>query len=161
MNDIELNYPRELPVCAMREAVIDAVRRHPVVVVSGDTGSGKTTQLPKMMLELGRGVRGRRIVCTQPRRLAAVTVAERVASELKCETGGLVGYRHRFARRMGAETRVEFATDGILLAETRRDPLLKAYDTVIVDEAHERSLNTDFLLGILKRALERRNDPLR
>ena len=158
MNDIELNYPRELPVCAMREAVIDAVRRHPVVVVSGDTGSGKTTQLPKMMLELGRGVRGRRIVCTQPRRLAAVTVAERVASELKCETGGLVGYRHRFARRMSAETRVEFATDGILLAETRRDPLLKAYDTVIVDEAHERSLNTDFLLGILKRALERRSD---
>ena len=155
---IELNYPAELPVCALRADIIAALDKHQVVIVSGDTGSGKTTQLPKMALELGRGGNGKRIVCTQPRRLAAVTMAERVAAELNGEIGNLVGYRHRFARRIGAETRIEFATDGILLAETRNDPLLRAYDTVIVDEAHERSLNIDFLLGILKRALERRKD---
>jgi ATP-dependent helicase HrpA len=155
---IELNYPAELPVCALRADIIAALDKHQVVIVSGDTGSGKTTQLPKMALELGRGGKGKRIVCTQPRRLAAVTMAERVAAELNGEIGNLVGYRHRFARRIGAETRIEFATDGILLAETRNDPLLRAYDTVIVDEAHERSLNIDFLLGILKRALERRKD---
>lgn len=157
-NVIELNYPEQLPVCALRAEILDALGKHRVVIVSGDTGSGKTTQLPKMALELGRGANGKRIVCTQPRRLAAVTMAERVATELKSEPGGLVGYRHRFARRISDKTRVEFATDGILLAETRNDPLLRAYDTVIVDEAHERSLNIDFLLGILKRALERRKD---
>ena len=151
-------YPEELPVSAHRAEILAAVRAHPVVVVCGDTGSGKTTQLPKMMLELGRGAKGRRIAVTQPRRLAAVTMAERVADELKSPVGGLVGYRHRYARALGPETRVEFLTDGVLLAETRADPLLRAYDTIIVDEAHERSLNVDFLLGILTRLLARRRD---
>ena len=153
MEQLEMNYPPELPVCEHRTEILDALRRHPVVIVCGDTGSGKTTQLPKMALE-----RRRRIAVTQPRRLAAVTMAERVAEELKCEIGGLVGFRHRFGRKVSSETRIEFMTDGVLLAETRFDPLLRAYDTIIVDEAHERSLNIDFLLGILKRILERRRD---
>ena len=166
MKPLELNYPPELPVCEHRTEVLDALRRHPVVIVSGDTGSGKTTQLPKMALEAreeGKGKReeGRghtRIAVTQPRRLAAVAMAERVAEELKCEIGGLVGFRHRFGRKISSDTRIEFMTDGVLLAETRFDPLLRAYDTIIVDEAHERSLNIDFLLGILKRILARRRD---
>ena len=161
----EIRYPEELPVSAHRDEILDAVRRNPVVVVCGDTGSGKTTQIPKMMLELGRGAKGRRIAVTQPRRLAAVTMAERVAQELSpspspspSSAGGLVGYRHRYAKAISSETRIEFLTDGVLLAETRFDPLLRMYDTIIVDEAHERSLNVDFLLGILKRILERRRD---
>ena len=158
MAETELNYPSELPVCEHRQEILSALRQSPVVIVCGDTGSGKTTQLPKMALELGRAARGRRIACTQPRRLAAVTMAERVAAELKTEIGGLVGYRHRFGRKISSETRIEFMTDGVLLAETRFDPLLRAYDTIIVDEAHERSLNVDFLLGILKRILARRSD---
>ena len=157
-SDIAFNYPEELPVCAHREEILARLRESPVVIVCGDTGSGKTTQLPKMALELGRGAHGRRIACTQPRRLAAVTVAERVAQELKTPLGGLVGYQHRFGRQVSAETRVKFMTDGVLLAETRSDPLLRAYDTIIIDEAHERSLNVDFLLGILKRILARRRD---
>ena len=162
MQGIELNYPSELPVSAYRADVLAALRSSPVVIVCGDTGSGKTTQLPKMALECreeGRGKRDyRRIAVTQPRRLAAVTMAERVAAELKTEVGGLVGYHHRFGRKISSDTRIEFMTDGVLLAETRFDPLLRAYDTIIVDEAHERSLNVDFLLGILKRILERRHD---
>ena len=168
----EIRYPAELPVSAHRAEILDAVRHNPVVVVCGDTGSGKTTQLPKMMLELGRGARGRRIAVTQPRRLAAVTMAERVADELRITgsepedkkqesadlVGGLVGYRHRYAKAISSETRIEFLTDGVLLAETKFDPLLRMYDTIVVDEAHERSLNVDFLLGILKRILERRHD---
>ena len=168
----EIRYPAELPVSAHRAEILDAVRHNPVVVVCGDTGSGKTTQLPKMMLELGRGARGRRIAVTQPRRLAAVTMAERVADELRIagsepedkkqepagSVGGLVGYRHRYAKAISSETRIEFLTDGVLLAETKFDPLLRMYDTIVVDEAHERSLNVDFLLGILKRILERRHD---
>ena len=168
----EIRYPAELPVSAHRAEILDAVRHNPVVVVCGDTGSGKTTQLPKMMLELGRGARGRRIAVTQPRRLAAVTMAERVADELRIKrsepedkkqeptdlVGGLVGYRHRYAKAISSETRIEFLTDGVLLAETKFDPLLRMYDTIVVDEAHERSLNVDFLLGILKRILERRHD---
>ena len=153
-----LNYPPELPVCEHRAEILSAMMASPVVIVCGDTGSGKTTQLPKMALELERASHGRRIVCTQPRRLAAVTVAERVAEELGAEVGGLVGFRHRFARRISSETRIEFMTDGVLLAETRSDALLRAYDTIIIDEAHERTLNVDFLLGILKRILERRRD---
>jgi len=153
MTDIAMNYPPELPVCEHRAEILAALERNPVVIVCGDTGSGKTTQLPKMALELHT-----RIACTQPRRLAAVTMAERVAAELKCEVGGLVGFRHRFGRKISSETCIEFMTDGVLLAETRFDPLLKAYDTIIVDEAHERSLNIDFLLGILKRILARRRD---
>ena len=151
-------YPPELPICAHREEILAAMRRAPAVVVCGDTGSGKTTQLPKMLLELGCGAKGRRIACTQPRRLAAVTVAERVAAELKETVGETVGYRHRFGRKTSDRTRITFMTDGVLLAETRRDPLLRAYDAIIIDEAHERSLNIDFLLGILRRILARRRD---
>ena len=163
MEERELNYPKELPVTGHRQEILAALRGHPVVIVSGDTGSGKTTQLPKMAMEVGavergNGKRHTRIAVTQPRRLAAVTMAERVAAELKSEVGGLVGYRHRFGRKISADTRIEFMTDGVLLAETRFDPLLRAYDTIIVDEAHERSLNVDFLLGILRRILERRRD---
>ncbi len=155
---VDLHYPEELPICAHRGDILAALRAHPVVVVCGDTGSGKTTQLPKMALELGLAAKGRRIACTQPRRLAAVTMAERVASELQTPVGGLVGYQHRFARNVSQDTRIKFMTDGVLLAETRADPLLRAYDCIIVDEAHERSLNIDFLLGILKRVLARRRD---
>ena len=161
MNETELNYPTELPVCEYRRKILAALRANPVIIVCGDTGSGKTTQLPKMALETreeGVGKRHTRIAVTQPRRLAAVTMAERVADELKCEVGGLVGFHHRFGHRISSDTRIEFMTDGVLLAETRFDPLLRAYDTIIVDEAHERSLNIDFLLGILKRILERRRD---
>ena len=158
MESRDLNYPPELPVCEHRSEILSALRKSPVTIVCGDTGSGKTTQLPKMALELGRARGNRRIACTQPRRLAAVTMAERVAAELKGEVGGLVGYRHRFGRKITSDTRVEFMTDGVLLAETRFDPLLRADDTIIVDESHERSLNVDFLLGILKRILARRQD---
>lgn len=153
-----LKYPEELPVSAHRAEILAAVRDNRLVIVSGDTGSGKTTQLPKMMLELGRGAKGKRIAVTQPRRLATLTMAERVADELDAPLGGLVGYRHRYARKLSSETRIEFLTDGVLLNETKFDPLLRAYDTIIVDEAHERSLNVDFLLGILKRILEKRRD---
>ncbi|MCQ2389074.1 MAG: ATP-dependent RNA helicase HrpA, partial [Kiritimatiellae bacterium] len=151
-------YPEELPVSAHRGEIIAALERHAVVVVSGDTGSGKTTQLPKMALEAGCGARGRRIAVTQPRRLAAMTMAARVAEELGCRVGGAVGFQHRFGKQISKDTRVKFLTDGVLLAETRGDPLLRAYDMVIVDEAHERSLNVDFLLGVLKRALAKRRD---
>ena len=168
MNEIDFSYPSELPVCEHRDEILAALRKHPVVIVCGDTGSGKTTQLPKMAMEIGirdqgSGIREdrkrhTRIAVTQPRRLAAVTMAERVAAELKTEVGGLVGYHHRFGRKVSSDTRIEFMTDGVLLAETRFDPLLRGYDTIIVDEAHERSLNIDFLLGILKRILVRRRD---
>ena len=155
---ITLRYPEELPISAHRAEIMDALRRSQAVIVCGDTGSGKTTQLPKMAMELGLGARGRRIACTQPRRLAAVTVAERVAEELGCEVGATIGYQHRFAKKISDSTRVKFMTDGVLLAETRADPLLRAYDAIIVDEAHERTLNVDFLLGILKRILAKRRD---
>jgi len=134
------------------------MRDHPVVIVCGDTGSGKTTQLPKIALELGRGVEGKRIGCTQPRRLAATSVAKRVAEELGVALGEEVGFQIRFEDRTAAATRVKFMTDGILLAETRGDPTLRKYDTLIIDEAHERSLNIDFILGYLHRLLERRTD---
>lgn len=146
-----------LPVLAHRDAIAAAVRDHPVVVVCGETGTGKTTQIPQILLEAGRGARGRRIAVTQPRRLAAVTVAERVAQELGADRN-LVGWQHRFAKKTSRENRIKFMTDGILLAELRTDPLLRAYDTVMVDEAHERTLNVDFVLGCLKRILPRRPD---
>jgi len=152
------NYPPELPVSGHRSEIIAAMKSSSVVIVCGDTGSGKTTQLPKMLLETGRAAKGRRIACTQPRRIAAVTMAERIAEELQEPIGGLVGYQHRFGKKLSNATRIKFMTDGVLLAETRDDPLLRRYDAIIVDEAHERSLNVDFLLGILKRILAKRHD---
>lgn len=147
----------ELPILAHRDAILAAIREHPVVIVAGDTGSGKTTQIPKFCLELGRGDQ-RLVGCTQPRRLAAVSVAERVAQELGTQPGTVVGWQHRFGRCLSQQTRVKFMTDGILLAETRADPDLRRYDTIMVDEAHERSLNIDFLLGYLRLRLSRRPD---
>ena len=151
----EVTYPDELPVSLAREEIAAAIRDHQVVVVCGETGSGKTTQLPKICLELGRGVDGL-IGHTQPRRVAARSVAARIADELRTPVGEGVGYAVRFNDRTRPGTRVKLMTDGILLAETQRDRELAAYDTLIIDEAHERSLNIDFLLGYLKRLLPRR-----
>jgi ATP-dependent helicase HrpA len=153
----ELTYPPQLPVSARRDDLLAAIRDHQVVVVAGETGSGKTTQLPKLCLELGRGIRGA-IAHTQPRRIAARTVAQRIADELEVPLGGAVGYAVRFDDRGSENTLVRLVTDGLLLAEIRRDPLLRRYDTLIVDEAHERSLNIDFLLGCLHRILPQRPD---
>ncbi|MGE0876672.1 MAG: ATP-dependent RNA helicase HrpA [Burkholderiales bacterium] len=156
MNPVPI-YDPALPVCARREDIREAVAKHPVVIVCGETGSGKTTQLPKILLEMGRGSAGM-IGHTQPRRIAARTVAARIAEELKVELGGLVGYKVRFNDRVGAHTKIKLMTDGILLAETQGDRELRAYDTLILDEAHERSLNIDFLLGYLRRLMPRRPD---
>jgi len=151
------SYPGDLPVVRHREAILDALRAHQVVVVCGETGSGKSTQLPKLCLELGRGAAGL-IGHTQPRRIAARSLAARLAAELGSEPGRLVGWQVRFRDRTGPDTLVKVMTDGILLAETQADPLLTRYDTLILDEAHERSLNIDFLLGYLRRILPRRPD---
>ncbi|HEY2959325.1 MAG TPA: ATP-dependent RNA helicase HrpA [Actinomycetota bacterium] len=153
----EVSYPPALPISQQTEEIRAVIRDHQVVIVAGETGSGKTTQLPKICLELGRGVQGM-IGHTQPRRLAARTVAERIAEELHTPLGGAVGYQVRFTDQVGDGTLVKLMTDGILLAELRRDRMLRAYDTLIVDEAHERSLNVDFILGYLKRLLPRRPD---
>ncbi|CAP42305.1 ATP-dependent RNA helicase HrpA [Bordetella petrii] len=150
-------YPEDLPVSARRAEIARAIAGHQVVIVSGETGSGKTTQLPKICLELGRG-RQRMIGHTQPRRLAATSVAKRIAEELNTPLGEVVGYQVRFNDRTGPNASVKLMTDGILLAESQRDPLLRRYDTLIIDEAHERSLNIDFLLGYLKQLLPRRPD---
>ncbi len=152
-----VTYPEDLPVSARREDIAAALRDHQVVVVAGETGSGKTTQLPKIALELGRGVRGR-IGHTQPRRIAARTVAERIAEELGTPLGGAVGWKVRFTDQVGDGTLVKLMTDGVLLAEIAHDRLLRQYDTIIVDEAHERSLTIDFLLGYLAQLLPRRPD---
>ncbi|CAI7669402.1 unnamed protein product, partial [Penicillium discolor] len=154
MSSPVISYPPELPVSAARDEIADAIRDHQVVIVAGATGSGKTTQLPKIALELGR----ERIAHTQPRRLAARTIAERVAEELRVELGTLVGYKVRFTDKVSDETRIALMTDGILLNEIHRDRLLTRYDTIIIDEAHERSLNVDFLLGYLARILPERPD---
>ena len=146
---MKYEYPAELPVSAARDEIADAVRRSQVVIVSGQTGSGKTTQLPKILLELGRGTHGKQIVHTQPRRIAARTVAERIASEMGVRLGNEVGYQVRFTDESSPNTRLRVVTDGILLAQIQRDPKLSQYDTIIIDEAHERSLNIDFLLGYL------------
>ncbi|HEX3733488.1 MAG TPA: ATP-dependent RNA helicase HrpA, partial [Mycobacteriales bacterium] len=151
----EIGYPEELPVTARREEIAAAIAEHQVVIVAGETGSGKTTQLPKICAELGRGVRGL-IGHTQPRRLAARTVAERIAAELRVELGGAVGYAVRHTDRVSDDTRIKVMTDGILLAEIGRSPMLLGYDTIIIDEAHERSLNIDFLMGYLTRLLPQR-----
>ena len=152
-----IRYPEDLPVSARRQEIARALSAHQVVIVSGETGSGKTTQLPKICLEMGRG-RVRLIGHTQPRRLAATSVAKRIAQELGTEMGGLVGYQVRFNDRTGPNSAIKLMTDGILLAESQRDPLFKRYDTIIIDEAHERSLNIDFLLGYLRQILPRRPD---
>ncbi len=154
----QIDYP-DLPVAQRRDEIMEAMRAHQVVIVVGETGSGKTTQLPKMAYELAveEGKKGR-IGCTQPRRLAAATVARRVAEEMGTGLGERVGYQVRFVEKVQEDTTIKFMTDGILLAETQRDRNLKQYDTLIIDEAHERSLNIDFILGFLKNLLLRRKD---
>ena len=155
---MKYEYPAELPVSAARDEIASAVKRSQVVIVSGQTGSGKTTQLPKILLELGRGTHGKQIVHTQPRRIAARTVAERIASEMGVKLGDEVGYQVRFTDESSPSTRLRVVTDGILLAQIQRDPKLTRYDTIIIDEAHERSLNIDFLLGYLTALLPQRRD---
>jgi ATP-dependent helicase HrpA len=153
-----ISYPEELPISQRRHDIADAIRDHQVVIVAGETGSGKTTQLPKICLELGRGQRGAAIAHTQPRRIAARSVAERIADELGTPLGDVVGYQVRFTDRSSDRTLVKVMTDGILLAQLQRDRSLRRYDTIIIDEAHERSLNIDFILGYLKQLLPRRPD---
>jgi ATP-dependent helicase HrpA len=153
----DINYPPDLPIVANRDAIMQAISSHQVVVIAGETGSGKTTQLPKICLEMGRGA-AQMIGHTQPRRLAARTVAARIAQELGTTLGDLVGYQVRFTDQVSDNTAIKLMTDGILLAEMQRDPLLRNYDTLIIDEAHERSLNIDFLLGYIKRILPQRPD---
>ncbi len=147
-----ISYPPELPISQKKDEIAAAIRDHQVVIVAGETGSGKTTQLPKICLELGRGVTGQ-IGHTQPRRIAARTVAARIAEELGTELGTTVGYKVRFNDNSSDQTLVKLMTDGILLTEMQRDRRLLRYDTLIIDEAHERSLNIDFILGYLKRLL--------
>ena len=151
-----ITYP-DLPVSERRDEIAKAINDHQVVIVAGETGSGKTTQLPKICLELGRGIRGT-IGHTQPRRLAARTVAQRIADELGTPLGDAVGFTVRFTDQASDRTLVKLMTDGILLAEIQRDRRLLRYDTLILDEAHERSLNVDFLLGYLRELLPRRPD---
>ncbi|WP_411143496.1 ATP-dependent RNA helicase HrpA [Streptomyces sp. x-80] len=153
----EVTYPEQLPVSQKKDEILAAIRDHQVVIVAGETGSGKTTQIPKICLELGRGVRGL-IGHTQPRRIAARTVAERVAEELRTPLGEAVGWKVRFTDQVGGETLVKLMTDGILLAEIQTDRELRQYDTIIIDEAHERSLNIDFILGYLAQLLPKRPD---
>ena len=161
---LKIEFPESLPVSARREEIAKAIVENQVVIVCGETGSGKTTQLPKIALMLGRGKlnsppgQGKLIGHTQPRRIAASSVAKRIAEELKTPLGEVVGFKVRFQDRLGRDASVKLMTDGILLAETQTDPLLKAYDTIIIDEAHERSLNIDFLLGYLREILPRRPD---
>ncbi len=152
-----LNYPPELPITTRRQDIARAIAEHQVIVLAGETGSGKTTQLPKISLGAGRGVRAM-IGHTQPRRIAARTVADRIAEEVGAELGAAIGYQVRFTDRVGPDTLVKVMTDGILLNEIQRDPMLWAYDTLILDEAHERSLNVDFILGYLRHLLPQRPD---
>jgi ATP-dependent helicase HrpA len=164
LSSLSITFPESLPVSAKREEITAAIEANQVVIVCGETGSGKTTQLPKIALGMGRGKlnypqgQGRLIGHTQPRRIAASSVAKRIAEELKTPLGEVVGYKVRFQDRLSRDASVKLMTDGILLAETQTDPLLKAYDTIIIDEAHERSLNIDFLLGYLREILPRRPD---
>ena len=161
---LQIDFPESLPVSGKRAEITAAMQAHQVVIVCGETGSGKTTQLPKIALAMGRGKlnypagQGKLIGHTQPRRIAASSVAKRIAEELKTPLGDVVGYKVRFQDRLSRDASVKLMTDGILLAETQTDPLLKAYDIIIIDEAHERSLNIDFLLGYLRQLLPRRPD---
>ena len=155
MTTFEIEFPETLPVSGKRDEIMEAIRQHQVVIVCGETGSGKTTQLPKIALAMGRGKlnypegqRGKLIGHTQPRRIAASSVAKRIAEELKTPLGDVVGFKVRFQDRLSKDASVKLMTDGILLAETQTDPLLNAYDTIIIDEAHERSLNIDFPAGL-------------
>src|SRR5262249_17206833 len=150
-------FPEDLPITAYKDQIARAIREHQVVVISGETGSGKSTQLPKICLELGRGIDAM-IGHTQPRRLAARTLSARIASELGTRVGDAVGYKVRFDDRTSDRTYVALMTDGILLAETTGDRFLERYDTIIIDEAHERTLNVDFLLGYLKQLVPKRPD---
>jgi len=152
-----IRFDPDLPINAEKEKIIRAIQDHPVVIISGETGSGKTTQIPKFCLEAGRGVSGM-IGCTQPRRIAAMTVAKRVAFELNQSLGQSVGYKIRFDDHTPGNAYIKLMTDGILLAETQQDRFLNQYDTLIVDEAHERSLNIDFVLGILRGLVKKRRD---
>ena len=152
-----ITYPEELPVSERRDDIMNAIRDNQVVIIAGETGSGKTTQIPKMCLELGLGEKGL-IGHTQPRRLAARSVAERIAEELGQKIGETVGYQVRFTSEVGEHSAIKLMTDGILLAEIQNDKLLRRYSTLIIDEAHERSLNIDFILGYLKRILPQRPD---
>jgi ATP-dependent helicase HrpA len=158
---LPIQYP-DLPVSARRDDILDALRNNRVLILCGETGSGKTTQIPKMCLEARLGSEaarsGKLIGCTQPRRIAARSVAARIAQELGGELGGLVGYKVRFTDKVRHDTAIKVMTDGILLAESQGDPLLSRYDTIIIDEAHERSLNIDFLLGYLKTLVRKRSD---
>src|SRR5665647_802666 len=169
---LKIDFPESLPISAKRDEIMAAMEAHQVIIVCGETGSGKTTQLPKMALAMGRGklnyptvnkdgsraAPGKLIGHTQPRRIAASSVAKRIAHELNTTLGDVVGFKVRFQDRISRDTSVKLMTDGILLAETQTDPLLKAYYTLIIDEAHERSLNIDFLLGYLRQILPRRPD---
>lgn len=157
LNPPKIVYPDNLPVSQKKDAILEAIKKHQVVIIAGETGSGKTTQIPKICLELGRGIQGF-IGHTQPRRLAARSVATRLAHELECELGTNVGYKVRFSDQVSETTQVKLMTDGILLAELQNDKLLLQYDTIIIDEAHERSLNIDFILGYLRQLLPRRPD---
>jgi ATP-dependent helicase HrpA len=158
---LHIRYP-DLPVSARRDDILAALQKHRVLILCGETGSGKTTQIPKMCLEAqsasGTAKPGKLIGCTQPRRIAARSVAARIAQELGGELGSRVGYKVRFTDTVRHDTAIKVMTDGILLAESQGDPLLSRYDTIIIDEAHERSLNIDFLLGYLKTLVEKRND---
>ena len=152
-----IEYPDFLPISSHVSEIKELWQKHQIIILGGATGSGKTTQLPKIAIELGRGISGR-IGCTQPRRIAATAMARRLAAELKCEYGSGVGSQVRFEDRTTKETVLKFMTDGILLAEFKDDPFLRQYDTLIIDEAHERTLNIDFLLGLLKNLIRRRKD---
>ena len=153
-----LHYPK-LPISSHVPEISDLVRANPVTIVAGETGSGKTTQIPKICLQAGRGLSGL-IGHTQPRRIAAKNVADRIAKELGSQLGDLVGYQIRFSERKSPDGYIKVMTDGILLSEIQRDKQLLAYDTLIIDEAHERSLNIDFLLGYLKKLLKKRSNLL-
>src|SRR4051812_38368293 len=157
LNVPKISYPPDLPITSRKDEIVSAIRNHQVVVIAGETGSGKTTQIPKMCLEAGMGVEAK-IGCTQPRRVAALSISRRIAEELNVAWSREVGCKIRFDDRSSAQTYIKLMTDGILLAETQGDPDLSEYNAIIIDEAHERGLNIDFLLGHLKGLLARRHD---
>ncbi|NLA74328.1 MAG: ATP-dependent helicase, partial [Deltaproteobacteria bacterium] len=151
----KISYPEELPISLKKDEIISAIRENQVIIISGETGSGKSTQIPKMCIDAGRGITGK-IGCTQPRRIAASSISGRIAEELGQPLGRSVGYKVRFTDRTPPYAYIKIMTDGILLAETQGDPFLNEYDTLIIDEAHERSLNIDFILGILRTLIPKR-----